>query len=58
VGRPDGKIPPVRPRRRWKDNIKMHLQEVGWKSMYSIGLAHDTNRWWELVNAVMNPRGP
>jgi len=50
VGRPDGKKPHGRPRRRWKD-IKMDLQEVGWKSTYWIGLAQDTNRWWALLNA-------
>jgi len=52
VGIPDGKRPHGRPRRRWKVNIKMDLQEVGWKSTYWIGLAQDTNRWWALVNAV------
>jgi len=52
VGRSDGKRPPGRSRRRWKDNIKMARQEVGWKIMYSIGLAQDTNRWWALVNEV------
>ena len=52
VGRPDGKRPPGRPRCRWKDNIKMDRQEVGWKSIQSIGLAQDTNRWWAFVNEV------
>jgi hypothetical protein len=41
VGRPEGKIPLGRPRRRWEDNIKMDLQEVGWGGMDWIDLAHD-----------------
>jgi hypothetical protein len=46
-----------RPRRRWEDNIKMDLQEVGW-GMEWIELAHDRDRWRALVNAVMNLRVP
>jgi hypothetical protein len=46
--------PPGRPRRRWEDNIKMDLQEVGWGSMDWIDLAHDRDRWRAVVNAVMN----
>ena len=46
-----------RPRRRWEDNIKMDLQEVGW-GRYWIELAQDRDRWWPLVNAVMNLRVP
>jgi hypothetical protein len=44
VGKPEGRRPLGRPRRRWKD-IKMHLQEVGWGSMDWINLAQDRNRW-------------
>jgi len=54
VGKPEGKIPPRRPRHRWEDNIKMDLQEVGYGSMDWIELAEDRNRWWVLVNGVMN----
>jgi len=44
----------LRPRHRWKDNIKMNLQEVGWGCTYTTDLAQDTVRWWALVNAVMD----
>jgi hypothetical protein len=40
--------------RRWQDNIKMDLQEVGWRGMVWIDLAEDRDRWGALVNAVMN----
>ena len=56
VGRPEGKRPLARPRRSWDDNIKMHLQEVGWEGMDWIYLAQDMDRWRALVNAVMNLR--
>jgi hypothetical protein len=46
--------PPGRHRRRWEDNIKMDLKEVGWESMDWIDLAEDRDRWRALVNAVMN----
>ena len=58
VGKPEGKRPLGRPRRRWEDNIKMDLQEVGCGDMDWVELAQDTNRWWALVNAVMNLRVP
>ena len=58
VGKPEGKITLVRPRRRWEDNIKMDLQEVGCGGMDWIELAQDRDRWWALVNAVMNFRVP
>jgi len=47
-----------RPRRRWEDNIKMDLQEVGCGGMDWIDLAQDTDRWRALVNVVMNLRVP
>jgi len=58
VGKPEGKIPLGRPRRRWDDNIKMDLQEVGCGGMDWIDLAQDRDRWRALVNAVMNLRVP
>jgi hypothetical protein len=54
VGKPEGKRPLGRPRRRLENNIRMDLQEVECGSMDWIGLAQDTDRWRELVNAVMN----
>ena len=56
VGKPEGKSPLGRPRRRWEDNIKMDLQEVGCGCMDSIELASDRDRWQALVNVVMNLR--
>ena len=58
VGKPEGKRPQGRPRRRWVDNIRMDLQEVGFGHADWIGLAHDRDRWRTLVNAVMNHRVP
>ena len=58
VGKPEGKRPVGRPRRRWVDNIRMDLQEVGCGYMDSIGLAQDRDRWWTLVSVVMNLRVP
>jgi hypothetical protein len=57
-GEPEGKRPLVRPRRRWEDNIKMDVQEVGCEGMDWIELAQDRDRWRALVNAVMNLRVP
>ena len=58
VGKPEGKRPLGRPRRRWEDNIKMDLQEMGYGGMDWIDLAQDRDRWWALVSAVMNRRVP
>jgi hypothetical protein len=57
VGRPEGRRPLGRHRRRWECNTEMDLQEMGW-SMDWIGLAEDKDRWRALVNAVMNLRVP
>ena len=58
VGKPEGNRPLGRPRRRWVDNIKMDLQEVGCGYMDWIGLAQDRERWRTLVSAAMNLRFP
>jgi len=57
-GEREGRRPLGRPRRRWVDNIRMGLQEVGCGYMDWIGLAQDRDRWWTLVSAVMNLRVP
>jgi hypothetical protein len=56
VGKPEGKRPLGRPRRRWADNIKMDLGEVGWGGVDWIGLAQDRDKWRAIVNAVINIR--
>ena len=58
VGKPEGKRPPGKPRRRWKDNIKMDLQEVGCGGMDWIDLAQERDSWRGLVNVVMNLQLP
>jgi len=58
VGKPEGKSPLGRPNHRWKDNIKMDLQEVECRPMDWIEVAQDRDRWRALVNAVMNLRVP
>jgi hypothetical protein len=58
MGKPEGKRPLGRPRHRWEDNIEMNLQEVGCGGMDWIKLDKDRDRWWALVNAVMNLRVP
>jgi hypothetical protein len=58
VGKPEGKRPLGRSRRRWVDNIRMNLGEVGWGDVDWIGLAKDRNKWRALVNSVLNLRVP
>jgi len=58
VGKPEGKGPLGRPRRRWVNNIRTDLQEVGCGYMDWIGMAQDRDRWRTLVSAVMNLRVP
>jgi hypothetical protein len=58
VRKPKGKRPLGRPRYRWEDNIKMDLQEVSYGGMDWIELAQHSNRWWVLVNVVMNLQVP
>jgi hypothetical protein len=58
VGKPEGKRPLGRPRRRWIDNIRMDLLEIGLNVVDWIGLAQERYRWRALVNSVMNRRVP
>jgi hypothetical protein len=58
VGKPAGKRPLGRPRRRWVDNIKMDLRGIGWDGMDWIDLAQDRDQWRILVNMVMNLQVP
>jgi hypothetical protein len=58
VGRPEGKRPLGRPRRRWEDNIKMNLREIGIDGANWIRLAQDRVRWRAFVRTVMYPRVP
>ena len=58
VGKPDGKTPLERPRRRWENNIKMDFEEVGRGCGDWMELAQDRDRWRALVSTVMNFRVP
>jgi hypothetical protein len=58
VGKPEGRRPLGRPRRRCVGNIKMDLLEIGWGGVDWIGLAQDMDKWRTLLNAVMNLRVP
>jgi hypothetical protein len=58
VGKPEGKRQLGRPRRKWLDNIKVDLREIGWDCMDWIDLAQDRDQWRALVNTVMNFRVP
>jgi hypothetical protein len=54
VGNPEGKKPLGRPRRRWVDNIRMDLREIGWDGVEWMDVAQDRVQWRGLVNTVMN----
>jgi hypothetical protein len=58
VEKPEGKRPLGKPRRRWVDNIRMDVGEVGWGDVDWIGLPQDRNRWRALVSWVLNLRVP
>jgi hypothetical protein len=58
VGKPEGNRPLGRPRRRWVNNIKMDLREIGWDDMDLIDLAQNRDLWRALVKTVMNLRVP
>jgi hypothetical protein len=58
LGKPGGKRPLGRPGRRWEENVKMDLREIGWGVMDWIDLAQDRDQWRALVNTVMNLRVP
>jgi hypothetical protein len=58
VGKPEGRRPLGRPRRRWEDNIKTDLREIGFGDVDWIRLARVRDRWRALVNTVMNLRVP
>jgi hypothetical protein len=58
VGKPEGKRPLGRNRRRWEDNIRMDLREIGWESVDWMHLAQDRDQWRAVVSTVMNLRVP
>jgi hypothetical protein len=58
VGKPEGKRPLGRPRRRWVDNIKMDLREIGWDGVDWMDMVQDRDQWKALVNTVLNLRVP
>jgi transposase len=58
VGKPEGKRPQGRPRRRCVDNIKMDLREIGWDGVNRIDMTQDRDQWRVLVNTVLNLRVP
>jgi hypothetical protein len=54
AGKPEGKIPLERPRRRWVDSIKLDLREIGWDGVDWIDTAQDRDQWMAVVNTVLN----
>jgi hypothetical protein len=57
-GKPEGNRPLGRPKRRWKDNIKMDVREIGWEVVDWIHMAQDRDQWRAVVNTVMNRQVP
>jgi hypothetical protein len=58
VGKPEGKRPLGRPRRRWVDKFKMDLREIGWDGVVCIDMVQDRDQWRALVNTVLILRVP
>jgi hypothetical protein len=58
VGKPEGKRPLGRPIRRWADNVKIALREIGWNGVDWIDMAQDRDQWRALVNTILNLRVP
>jgi hypothetical protein len=58
LGKPEGRRPLGRPRRRWMDNIKMHLRKIVWDGVDWSAMAQDRDYWRVLVNTVLNLRVP
>jgi hypothetical protein len=58
VGKLEGKRPIGRPRRRWDDNIRMDLREIGWEGVHWMHVSQDREQWRAVVNTVMNLRVP
>jgi hypothetical protein len=58
VGKPEGKRPLGRPRRRWVDNIKVDIRVIRWDGVDWIDMAQDRDQWMGLVNTVLNLRVP
>jgi len=58
VGKPEWKRPRGRPRRRWEDNVRIYLREIGWEVADWMHLAQDRDQLWAVVNTVMNLRVP
>jgi hypothetical protein len=56
VGKPEEKRSHGRPRHRWEDNIRMDLRETGWEDMDRMYLTQDRDRWWAVLNTVLNLR--
>jgi hypothetical protein len=58
MGKPEGWRPLGRPRRKWKDNVKMNLEEIGWGCIDRVHLAQDRDQWRYIVEHGMNLRVP
>jgi hypothetical protein len=58
LGKPEGKRQLGRPRRKWVDNIKIYLREIGWDAVDWMDMAQDRDQWRALVNTILNLRVP